>query len=164
MVYKFKAKIWHKIPKKICENATEKYKHLKDDYYMVYFFDDIEEMYSFYDKKFGKYNPTEHNYNGLCKYDSRIFMYEDGTEKFCKNCGVILYYIDEFGTNTLTHEVAHAITFYFTYRINHQDKLQLFNRKDLLYNELFSYMSGHLASQINTKYYELLENKQKEQE
>lgn len=162
-MYKFKIKIWKNIPKEVCKNAMEKYKALKDDYYTVYFFDNIEEMYSYYDKKFGKYNPTEHNYNGLCKYDSKIFINEDGAEKFCKNCGVIFYYLDEFGAGTLCHEIAHAIIFYFTYRINHQDKLQIFNRKDLFYNELFAYMSGNLASQINARYYELLENNQKEQ-
>ena len=159
-MYKFKVKIWEKIPKEICELI--KYKELKNDYYTLYFFEDLDEMYNFYDKKFGKSCPYEHNYNGLCKYDSKIYLDEnDNFLGFCKNCGIILYYLDEFGANTLCHEVAHAITFYFQYRINHQDKLQIFNTKDLIYNELFAYMSGNLASQINNKYYEIIEKKNK---
>ena len=163
-MYKFKVKLWKNIPKEICEIPLLKYKQLKDDYYTVYFFDDIEEMYKFYDKKFGKLCPCEHNYNGLCKYDSKIYL--DENNKFLgfgKNCGVILYYLDELGASVLCHEIAHAITFYFQYRINHQDTLKIFDIKDMTYNELFAYMSGNLARQINNKYYEVIE-KQKKQE
>ena len=159
-MYRFKIKIWKNIPEEICKIPLIKYKDLKNDYYILYFFDSLEEMYKFYDKKYGKYSPTEHNYNGLVKYDSMIYFDEKGNfDSFCQNCGVILYYLDEFSASNLAHEVAHAITFYFEYRINHQDTVEVFSDKDITFNELFAYISGNLAGQINAKYYQVIEKK-----
>ena len=58
---KFKVKIWNKIPKEACGDLLELYNELKYDYYNCIFFDNCDEMYKWYDKKFGKIEPTEHN-------------------------------------------------------------------------------------------------------
>lgn len=159
---KFKVKIWNKIPKEACGDLLELYNELKYDYYNCIFFDNCEEMYKWYDKKFGKIEPTEHNYDGLCKYDSKMYFLDEECQNFygyAQNCGYILLSLEDFCVDTMTHEISHAITFYFQYRI--KERNHIFDScSETNYNELFCYMSGRMARQINNKYYKILKEKE----
>ena len=158
---KFKVKLWHIIPEEACGDLLKKYESLKYDYYTCIFFDNADEMYAWYDKKYGKEDKMEHNYTGLCKYDSKVYFMDGEFYGHCRNCGYILYCFNEYGADVLSHEVAHAVTFYFEYRIPDR-KFVFTSTEENNYNELFCYMVGRLVRQINDKYYEIL-NKQKEQ-
>ena len=157
-MYTFKAKIWKYVPEQVCGDLLKKYKSLKDDYYSVIFFESLDEMYEWYDKKFGKNEPLEHNYSGLAKYDCFAYYKDEDMKKlshYQKKSGYICYAIDYFDANLLTHEIAHAVTFYFKWRIKEHKKI--FNEtNESNYNELFAYILGGLARQINDKYYEII--------
>lgn len=151
-----KLKIWDEIPNGVCDKLLEKYKALKDDYYWVCFFDTHDEMYNYYDKKFGLEDPTSHNYDGLCKYSSN--WYSDDT--WDKNCGYILFLNDKLTFETMAHELAHALTFYFGNRIMYCERV--FSGDYMEYNELFCYLSGFINQKVAMIVNSLLNKKESE--
>lgn len=158
-MYKYKIKVWRNFIKEaFIKDILPKYKDRQKDYYYLMFFDNSKEMYEWYDKKFGKEDPQEHNYLALVKYISKNY-YEDITFKkiidYSKSCGYILFNLEDYSAETLCHETSHASTYYFGHRIKQKNKL--FN--DIDYNELYCYITGHIARQINAKYYDIMKKK-----
>lgn len=147
----FNIKMWNKVPKSVCNSLITRYKDSVVDYYKVFVFDNTEDMYKYYDNRF-KYYPEEHNYAGMCKYESRIYFNDKEHTEFVKKsrlCGYILLQRDALGGGTVSHECAHAINYYFKYRIRNCKKV--FSNSE--YDELFAYMLGSLVNQIYDKLY-----------
>ena len=158
-MYKFKIKVWDKFNKKAFEkDIITVLKDRQQDYYTLYFFDNAEEMYAWFDKRYGKSDPQEHEYLGMVKYMARNYYEDEAFSKiidYSKSCGIILLNLEDYSAEILCHEVSHASSWYFGYRIKQKNKI--FTEID--YNELYCYITGNIAKQVNTKYYDILYKK-----
>lgn len=161
---KKRIKLWREIPKEVCGDIIEKYKEYQDDYYTLILFDNCEDMYRYYDRRWGKKEPCEHNYDGMAKYYDTSY-YEDyectKLQYRSKACGVIMLSLEDIGTGVVSHEVCHAVLFYLGHRLE-EDCNKVFENEGYMaidYNELACYMTGHLNKCIWNTYYLIKDNK-----
>lgn len=162
----FRIYIWKDIKNdEMFKDIVKKNKNRINDYYTVMVFDKYEEMYNKVDTiENGCENlkaDTEHNYGGrtlICRKQ----LYEDDNPEvwdYSKAQGFI-FLCDEDGLtfNTVSHEIAHAVIgymgAYFKNKINFRSYEQIVKNKgkDVLYEELFCYITGSLNNQIVVKF------------
>jgi hypothetical protein len=161
----FRIYIWKDIKDdEMFKDIVKKNKKRVNDYFTVMIFDKYEEMYNKVDNiEKGCENlkeDIEHNYGGrtlICRKQ----LYEDDKPEiwdYSKAQGFI-FLCEEDGLtfNTVSHEVAHAVIgymgAYFKNKINFRTYEQIVKNeeKDVLYEELFCYITGSLNNQIVVK-------------
>lgn len=161
----FRIYIWKDIKNdEMFKNIVRKNKKRINDYYTVMVFDKYEEMYKKVDIIENSCEniktDIEHNYGGrtlICRQQ----LYEDDNPEvwdYSKSQGFIfLCDEDNLTFNTVSHEVAHAVIgymgAYFKNKINFRSYEQIVKNKekDILYEELFCYITGSLNNQIVVK-------------
>lgn len=162
----FRIYIWKDIKDdEMFKNIVKKNKNRINDYYTVMVFDKYEEMYKKVDTiENGCENSKadiEHNYGGRTLVCRKQLFEDDKPEvwDYSKAQGFI-FLCDEDGLtfNTISHEVAHAVIgymgAYFKNKINFRSYEQIVKNeeKDVLYEELFCYITGSLNNQICVKF------------
>lgn len=156
----FRIYIWKDIKdNEMFKEIVDKNKNRINDYINVMAFDKYKEMYDKVDKiESGCENqPTNNNRD----YEGRTLMcrkqlYEDDKPEiwdYSKAQGFI-FLCDEKGItfNTVSHEVGHVVLEYFGAYFKDKLKLRCYDEeegeKDILYEELFCYITGSLNNQI----------------
>lgn len=159
----FRIYIWEDIKdNEMFKEIVEANKERLNDYINVMIFDTYEEMYKKVDKiEDGCENYTgdkEHDYLGrtlLCRKQ----LYEDDNEKvwgYSKAQGFIFMCGEEGITfNTVSHEIGHVVLGYMGAYFKDNFKIKTYEDekedKDVLYEELFCYITGSLNNQIAVK-------------
>jgi hypothetical protein len=124
-------------------------KHNKQ-YYEVIIFDREENMFKYSNsinrKMDHNFQAVAHSYDAYYKYKKKM--------KRSPLIGSILFYKNNFGVGVVSHELAHATTYYFG---KHKIKFQIGNKpkptedwkkKD----EAYSHILGHMVNQFWKKY------------
>ena len=161
---KFRIYIWRDIRNdEMFKEIVKKNKKRINDYFTVLVFNTHEEMY----KKVREIESKmefPHGQNLIDDFEGRTLLcrqslYDENDRKigYSKMQGYI-YLCDEnhLTFNTVSHEVGHAVIGYMGAYFNRKFKFTTYKNKldgqNLLYEELFCYMTGSLNSQICTKY------------
>ena len=159
----FRIYIWEDIKdNEMFKEIVEANKERLNDYINVMIFNTYEEMY----KKVDKIEDGCENYVGDNKRDylgrtlmCRQQLYEDDNEEIWgySHAQGFIFMCDEEGItfNTVSHEVGHAVLGYMGAYFKDNFKIKTYeDRKedrDILYEELFCYMTGSLNNQIAMK-------------
>lgn len=160
----FRVYYWKNIKEEeIFKEIVKENKDRTNDYLTVWVFDNYEEMYAKVNEIEKDMDFPNGNSNNNNDYDGRTLMcrkqlYDDAKPEelwgYSKAQGFI-YLCDEnkkLSFNTISHEVAHAVIGYigayfkdkFTFRAYDEND----SKYDILYEELFCYMTGSLNDQI----------------
>lgn len=152
-MYKKKIKYWkyvHKEYKKIFGNF---YKERKDDYITISILDNPNQMQEYIRKK---YNDDCKDAMAYTNWWYKIITYEDNSEKISNCMGEIVFNLEEINSNTVAHEVSHAVLGYFGGLIkNNKEIFDLESENNENLNELFAYMSGCLNAMIWEYYWQI---------
>ena len=163
----FRIYIWKDIKEEeMFKEIVKKNKERINDYFTVLVFNKYKDMYEIVDKieenmDWKVDRNKEEEYNGrtlLCRQQ----LYEDDNSEiwgYSKAQGFI-YLCDECGVtfNTISHEVGHAVIGYMGAYFKNKIKFRKYedknvdNKKDILYEELFCYITGSLNNQIVIKF------------
>lgn len=160
----FRIYIWKDIKDdEMFKDIVKKNKNRINDYFTVMVFDKYEEMYKKVDtiengcEEFER--NLEHNYGGRTLVCRKQLFEDDNPEvwDYSKAQGFIfLCDEDSLTFNTISHEVAHAVLgymgAYFKNKIHFKTYEQKGKEKEILYEELFCYITGSLNNQICVKF------------
>ena len=162
--YSFRIYIWRDIKDdEMFKDIVEANKDRINDYITVFVFNKFDDMYKTVREIEGKIefngrNDLEDNYAGRTLMCRKQLYDDDNPDKvwgYSKAQGFI-YLCDENGLtfNTVSHEVGHAVIgymgAYFTDKISfkrYEDDIHITDEQ-LLYGELFCYITGSLNNQI----------------
>lgn len=161
----FRAYIWEEIKKHdMFKEIVESNKERINDYFNVMVFNKFEDMYEMVDKI---EENTEGNYEKGIEHDyeartlvCRQQLYYEGEEEiwgYSKAQGFI-FLCDEQGITfrTISHEVGHAVLGYMGAYFKDKFKIGDYNDRNvpenILYEELFCYMTGTLNNEICIKF------------
>lgn len=163
--YSFRIYIWRDIKDdEMFKDIVEANKDRINDYFTVFIFNKFDDMYKKVREiegeiEFRDGNDLEDNYAGrtlVCRQQ----LYEDDKPEvwgYSKAQGFI-YLCDEerLTFNTVSHEVGHAVIGYMGAYFNDKFKFASYieakNEENILYEELFCYITGSLNNQICVKY------------
>lgn len=162
---KFRIYIWRDIKKdEMFKEIVEENKERINDYFTVLIFNTHEEMYKRV-KEIESNMDFPNGQNLLEEFTGRTLLcrqelHEDDKPEiigYSKAQGFI-YLCDEDGLtyNTISHEVGHAVLgymgAYFKDKFKITSYIEKFDEQNLLYEELFCYITGSLNNQICVKY------------
>ena len=85
----------------------------------------------------------------------RLITYEDNSTKISNNMGEIVFNLEEINSNTVAHEVSHAILGYFTLIYENVEIFDPDSKNNQNLNELFAYMCGGLNGMIWDYYWKI---------
>ena len=152
-MYKKKIKYWKYVHKEYKKIFGDFYKERKDDYITISILDNPSKMQEYIKKK---YNDDCKDAMAYTNWYYRLITYEDNSEKISNNMGEIVFNLEEMTSNTVAHEVSHAILGYFNYIIENKNEIFDYNNKNYdKLNELFAYISGGLNGIIWDFYWKI---------
>ena len=151
---KIKIYFWRNLPTLLFKETRKKYKKRLNDYINVYVFNNDQELYDFCDEK----TETKDKRNYVAKTFNES-KYKCENEEFISKtpyCGWIAFNYNFLNIDTISHEVCHAVLYYFAITLEEEkDIMQVFNKKTKeidVYNnlnqELFCYMVGNMSNEI----------------
>ena len=152
-MHKKKMKYWKYVHKDYKKAFEYFYNKRKDDYITITILDTPKEMRKYIEKKY------KDNCKDVMAYTNwyyRIITYEDNSWKISNNMGEMVFNLEEINSNTVAHEVSHAILGYFSHIVENNKEIFNDDSKDNEnLNELFAYMSGSLNGMIWAYYWKI---------
>lgn len=150
--------MWKHTNNYVLKDIRNKYKDRLNDYMNVYIYENNEEMYRNVNK-IEKAN-IGNNYQARTWRFTRIYENKGkGIVKVCPYSGNLYFSMEDLSTKVITHECGHAVLGYINRKI--KEKLDIFSEDNDGYDieELFCYMLGSIASQINEFIVKIIEEK-----
>lgn len=151
-MYKKKMKYWKYVHKDYIKPFEDFYIERKNDYITITILDNPKQMQEYLKKK---YKDECKDAMAYTNWYYRIIIYEDDNTKISNNMGEIVFNLEEMNSNTVAHEVSHAILGYFTLIYGNTEIFNHDSKDNQNLNELFAYMSGGLNGMIWDYYWEI---------
>lgn len=152
-MYKKKIKYWKRVHKDYKKVFKEFYEERKNDFITITILENPKQMQEYLKKK---YKDECKDAMAYTNWHYRLITYEDDSTKISNNMGEIVFNLKEMNSNTVAHEVSHAILGYFSCIIKNNKEIFNSDSNDCeKLNELFAYMSGGLNGLIWDYYWEI---------
>ena len=152
-MYKKKIKYWKHVHKDYKKVFKEFYEERKNDFITITILENPKQMQEYLKKK---YKDECKDAMAYTNWYYRLIAYEDDSTKISNNMGEIVFNLEEMTSNTVAHEVSHAILGYFSCIIENNKEIFNSDSNDCeKLNELFAYMSGGLNGLIWDYYWEI---------
>ena len=151
-MYKKKMKYWKYVHKDYKKVFKEFHEERKNDFITITILENPKKMQEYLNKK---YKDECKDAMAYTNWYYRIITYEDGNTKISNNMGEIVFNLEEMNSNTVAHEVSHAILGYFTLIYENVEIFNPNSKNNQNLNELFSYMCGGLNGMIWDYYWKI---------
>lgn len=151
-MYKKKIKYWKRVHKDYIKAFDDFYEERKNDYITITILENPKQMQEYIKKK---YKDKCKDMMAYTNWYYRLITYEDNSTKISNNMGEIVFNLEEMNSNTVAHEVSHAVLGYFTIIYNNVEIFNPDSKDGQNLNELFAYMCGGLNGMIWDYYWKI---------